>query len=189
MIKELIVKNRSFRRFQQDQPISLDTLKELIDLARLSATSRNTQALVFMPICDPAVNAKVFQLISSWKGQLPEWTGPEEGERPAAYILILGDTEIRTSFGVDPGIAAQSILLGAAEIGLAGCMMGSLKKKEAAELLDIPKRYEILLTIALGKPGEEVVLETLDPGQDTKYWVDDQGVHHVPKRRLKDLII
>ena len=189
MIRELIEKNRSYRRFQQNQSISLDTLRGLIDLARLSATSRNSQPLVFMPLCDPEVNAEVFRLILSWKGQIPEWPGPEEGERPAAYILILGDREISSSFGVDPGIAAQSILLGAAEMGLGGGMMGSLKKEEARKLLEIPEQYEILLTLALGKPAEEVVLETLDKGQNTKYWMDEQGVHHVPKRRLEDLII
>jgi nitroreductase len=189
MLKELIERNRSYRRFCEDHPIELETLKELIDLARLSATSRNKQPLKFMTSCEPEKNLQIFQLISSWKGQIPEWPGPKEGERPSAYIIILGDTEISPSFGVDAGIAAQSILLGAVEKGLAGCMMGSIKKEKAKAMLGIPAQYEILLTIALGKPGEEVVLETLNPGQDTKYWLDDDDIHHVPKRPLGDIII
>ena len=189
MLKELILSNRSYRRFHQEHAIGIDTLKELVDLARLSASGANKQPLKFMLSCDPEKNSKIFPLISSWKGQIPDWLGPEEGERPSAYIIILGDTEIRPSFGINPGIAAQSILLGAAEKGLGGCMMGSLKKEPARNVLNIPSQYDILLTIALGKPNEKVVIEELSPGQDTKYWREEDGSHHVPKRRLEDIII
>ena len=189
MLKELILSNRSYRRFHQEHAVDIDTLKELVDLARLSASSTNKQPLKFILSCDPEKNAKIFPLISSWKGQIPEWPGPKEGEKPSAYIIILGDTEIRPSFGIDPGIAAQSILLGATEKGLGGCMMASIKKEAARNVLNIPSQYEILLTIALGKPNEKVVIETLSPGQDTKYWLEEDNSHHVPKRRLEDIII
>ncbi len=189
MLKELILSNRSYRRFRQEHAIGIDTLKELVDLARCSASGSNKQPLKYILSCDPEQNAKIFPLISSWKGQIPDWPGPKEGERPSAYIVILGDTEIRPSFGIDPGIAAQSILLGATEKGLGGCMFGSTKKEDARKVLNIPPQYEILLTIALGKPGEKVVMETLSPGQDTKYWLEKDDSHHVPKRRLEDIII
>jgi nitroreductase len=189
MLKDLIRSNRSYRRFYEDMPISLDTLKELVDLARLSATGGNKQPLKFYLSCDPERNGKIFPLLT-WAGALPEWPGPSEGERPAAYILILGDKEISQSyFGVDHGIAAQSILLGATEKGLGGCMLSSLNKEKAHKLLNIPTRYEILLTLALGKPKEKVVIDTLKPGGDTKYWRENDGTHHVPKRRLEDIII
>ncbi len=190
MLKELILSNRSYRRFHQEQAIEIDTLKELVDLARCSPSGGNMQPLKYILSCDPEQNAKIFPLISSWKGQIPEWHGPEEGERPSAYIIILGDTEVsKRSFGIDVGIAAQSILLGAAEKGLGGCMLGSTKKEDARNILNIPPQYEILLTIALGKPGEKVVMETLSLGQDTKYWLEKDDSHHVPKRRLEDIII
>ncbi len=189
MLKELILSNRSYRRFHQEHAIDLDTLKELVDLARLSASGANKQPLKFLLSCDPEKNAIIFPLISSWAGLLPEWPGPREGEKPSAYIIILGDTEIRPSFGINPGIAAQSILLGATEKGLGGCMMASLKKEAARNVLNIPSQYEILLTIALGKPNEKVVIETLSPGQDTDYWREEDSSHHVPKRRLEDIII
>jgi nitroreductase len=147
------------------------------------------QPLKYILCCEPDQNAKIFPLIVNWKRHIPEWHGPEEGERPAAYIMILGDKEVSPSFGVDAGIAAQSILLGATEKGLGGCMLGSMRKEEARKVLDIPAQYEILLTIALGKPGEKVVMETANPGQDTKYWLEKDGSHHVPKRRLEDIII
>ena len=189
MLRDLIQNNRSYRRFKQDHTISLDTLKELVDLARLSASGSNKQPLKFYLSCDPETNAKIFPLISSWKGAIPEWPGPKDGEKPSAYIIILGDTEVSPSFGVDAGIAAQSILLGATEKGLGGCMMGSIKKEETPKVLNLPSRYQVLLAISLGKPGEKVVLETLESGQDIKYWLDDDDVHHVPKRRLEDIII
>ncbi|MFC2005275.1 nitroreductase family protein, partial [Chloroflexota bacterium] len=120
---------------------------------------------------------------------LTDWPGPSEGERPSAYIIILLDTEISKAAGCDHGIAAQSILLGAREKGLGGCMHGSAKKEELSKALNIPSRYEILLVISLGKPKETVVLDTIGPDGDFNYWRDKDSVHHVPKRPLDDIIM
>jgi nitroreductase len=187
VLKDIVLRNRTYRRFHQDVPISIDTLKELVDLARLSATGTNRQPLKFYLCCDPEKNSKIFPLLT-WAGLLPEWPGPDEGERPSAYIIILGDTEISKSFSADHGIAAQTIVLGATEMGLGGCIMGSLRK-EAYGLLNITSRYQILLTVALGKPKEKVVIDTIESGGDSRYWRDKDGTHHVPKRRLEDIII
>jgi len=186
-IKELILKNRSYRRFQQD-PINEDTLKDLVDLARNSASASNSQPLKYILSCDPENNAKIFPLLG-FAGALRDWPGPAEGERPTAYILILLDTEIAKAAGCDHGIAAESILLGATEKGLGGCMHGSVKKPEAMEALNIPERYEIMLVISLGKPSEKVVLETVGVDGVTNYWRDDESTHHVPKRSLEEVII
>ncbi len=188
MIKDLILKNRSCRRFYQDVPIERETLRELVDLARLSASASNRQPLKYILSGDPEKNAVLFSHLS-WAGLLRDWPGPPEGERPSAYIIILGDTEISKNFGCDHGIAAQSIMLGAREKGLGGCMHGSAKKGELSKALGIPPRYEILLVLSLGKPKEVVVLETMGPDGDFNYWRDSEGVHHVPKRRLDDIII
>jgi nitroreductase len=188
MIRDLILKNRSYRRFYQDMPVSIDTLRELVDLARLSASAANKQPLKYILSCDPQRNALVFQNLA-WAGYLKSWPGPEEGERPSAYIIILGDKTISQSFGCDHGIAAQSILLGATEKGLGGCIIGSVRKAELSQALSIPVDYEILLVIALGKPKETVVLEVVGAGGDIKYWRDEQGVHHVPKRSLAEIIV
>jgi len=188
MIKDLILKNRSYRRFYQEVAIEPETLRELIDLARLSASSANKQPLKYILSCDPQTNALIFPLLS-WAGYLKDWPGPSEGERPSAYIIVLGDTEISQSFGCDHGIAAQSILLGAIEKGLGGCMIASVQKNELRKALSIPPRYEILLVLALGKPKETVVIEKVGPTGDIRYWRDSEGVHHVPKRSLDELII
>lgn len=188
MIRDLILRNRSYRRFHQGVEIKVETLKELVDLARLSASAGNLQPLKYILSCDPAKNSAIFPHLR-WAAYLQDWTGPAEGERPAAYIIILGDTEISRSFGYDPGIAAQSILLGATEKGLGGCIIGAINKDGLREALKIPPRFEILLVIALGKPREKVVLETVGSGGDIRYWRDSEGVHHVPKRSLDELII
>lgn len=188
MLKSLILKNRSYRRFYQDTPISRETLRELVDLARNSASASNRQPLRYFLSCESEQNAIIFPHLG-WAGYLPEWGGPKEGERPSAYIIILGDKTISQNFGCDHGIAAQSILLGAAEKGLGGCMIGSSRKLELAHDLGITDRYEIVLVIALGKPKETVVIEPVGPDGDIKYWRDSQEVHHVPKRSLDEIII
>ncbi len=188
MLKELIRKNRSVRRFYEEYYISLETIEDLIDLARLSPSAANLQPLKYIISNTPERNEEIF-LHLSWAGYLKDWPGPEKGERPSAYIIILGDTEITTNFSCDHGIAAQSILLGARELGLGGCIIGAINRKGLAKALNIPKRYEILLVIALGKPKEEVVIEEIAPGESIKYWRDEKGVHHVPKRRLRDIIL
>ena len=188
MLRDLVLKNRSYRRFYENFRIDCNTLKELIDLARLSASAANLQPLKYVISCDTEKNAKIFPHLK-WAGYLKDWPGPQEGERPSAYIIILGDTEISKDFGCDHGIAAQSILLGAIEKGLGGCIIGSIDREALRKTLNIPERYEILLVIALGKPKEKVVIEEVGPDGDIKYWRDDKGVHHVPKRRLGDIIL
>ena len=188
MIRELVLKNRSYRRFYQDTAVELETLKGLVDLARCSASAGNRQPLKYILSCEPKKNAMIFTRLS-WAGALKDWPGPSEGERPSAYIIILGDTEISKGFGCDHGIAAQSILLGAVDMGLGGCMLGAVNREELRKDLNIPQRYEILLVLALGDPKEKVVLETVGPGGDTNYWRDSNSVHHVPKRSLDEIII
>lgn len=188
MLKELVLKNRSYRRFYQEFTIDRQTLVELVDLARLSASALNLQPLKYMLSCDPQKNAVIFKHLA-WASYLKDWPGPEEGERPAAYIIILGDTAITKSFGCDHGIAAQSILLGATEKGLGGCIIANVRRRELSEALQIIPRYEILLVIALGKPKEKVIIEPIGSDGDIRYWRDSEGVHHVPKRSLEEIII
>jgi nitroreductase len=187
-LRELVLKTRSYRRFYQDHTIDLATLRELVDLARQSASGSNRQPLKYVLSCDPERNAAIFPL-TRWAGALPDWPGPPEGERPAAYIIILCDTEISKSANVDHGIASQSIMLGATEKGLGGCMIGSIDRPKLRQVLDIPERYTILHLLALGKPKETVVLEELGSDGDTRYYRDEQDVHHVPKRALEDIIL
>jgi nitroreductase len=121
---------------------------------------------------------------------MKDWIGPQEGERPSGYIIILVDTKKANEWiGYDCGIASQSILLGAREEGLAGCMIGSINRKKLKSLLNIPAQLKILLVIAIGKPKEKVVIESVGQDNNIRYWRDQNGVHHVPKKKLNDIII
>jgi len=188
MIRDLIEKNRSYRRFHQEIAIEYETLRELVDLARLSASAGNLQPLRYVLSCEPPKNALIFPHLA-WAMYLKDWPGPIEGERPSAYIVILEDKKVEHPLHCDHGIAAQSMLLGAIEKGLGGCIIGAINKPKLRQALNIPDRYEILLVLALGRPKEKVVIEKLKPDGSIKYWRDGKGVHHVPKRALEDIIL
>jgi len=190
MLDRLALNNRSYRRFFEEEPVDLATLRELVALARLAASARNLQPLRYILCTDRHTNAAIFATLA-WAGYLKEWPGPAEGERPAAYIVVLSDTAgaVPTYVGIDQGLAMQNILLGAVERGLGGCILGSIQRGRLREVLAIEDRYEILAVLALGRPRETVVVDPVGPDGDIKYWRDADRVHHVPKRSLDELIV
>lgn len=188
MLRDLVLQCRSYRRFQEDQPITESTLHDLVDLARLTASAANQQPLRYLLSCEPDLNARIFPHLR-WAGYLKDWSGPEPGERPTAYVVLLGDSEVKSNVRWDDGIAAQTMLLGAVERGLGGCMIAALDRPALIEALSIPPRYKTLLVVALGVPLETVVLEEIEASGDICYWRDEHGVHHVPKRKLDDVIV
>ncbi|NIS59661.1 MAG: nitroreductase [Proteobacteria bacterium] len=185
---ELIRRNRSYRRFEESHLIGRETLVELIGLARFTASATNRQPLKYILSADPETNGRIFPCLI-WAAHLKDWDGPSPGERPAAYIVILIDETITKDWWCDDGIAAQTILLGAAEKGLGGCIIGGIQRERLRRDLAIPEHLRIRLVLALGKPAETVVLEELEHGGDFRYWRDEKGVHHVPKRTLEELIV
>jgi nitroreductase len=189
MISGLVEKNRSYRKFHEDAEVSQETLKELVNLARLSGCGMNMQSLRYMLITVKADREKVYPYIK-WAAFLKDWGGPKEGQRPSAFILLLKDTG-KNSFVVqtDMGIACQSILLGAVEKGLGGCIIGALDKDKLKDAFSIREDLELQYAIAIGKPDQNVIIDDIELGQDTKYWADKDGNHHVPKIRLEDIII
>lgn len=187
MLRELVLKNRSYRRFDESYVITTDILEELVDLGRLSASAANLQPLKYIVVNDAEKRAAVFNQLA-WAGYISDWEGPAEGERPGGYIVVLGDTKIAKTFGCDHGIASQSILLGAIERGLGGCLIGSVNREKLRDVLDIAEHLKILLVIALGKPAEQIVIEEAENGK-IKYWRDDANIHHVPKRPMTEILI
>ncbi len=186
--REIVSKNRSYRRFHQDHEIDFKTLRWLVDLARLSPSAANRQPLRYILSHYPEKNAILFNYLT-WAASLPDWKGPAKGERPSAYIIILNDMNISKKVDCDHGIVAQTMLLGAASMGLGGCMLAAIDREGLRIAMNIPVNYEILLVVALGRPKETVVIDDLGPNGDIRYWRDDGGVHHVPKRPLNDLIL
>lgn len=184
--KELVLKTRSYRRFRQDVKITPENMEYLIDLARNTPSARNAQPLKYVYSCDPLKNNEIFSCLK-WAGALPDWDGPSEGEKPGGFIVMLLDTEISANPFWDPGIALQTIMLGASEMGLAGCPIANIESGRLANLLGLPKHFEICLVLAIGAPGEKVILEKFS-GENIDYWRDQDGDHHVPKRPLEEII-
>jgi nitroreductase len=184
----LTYRNRSFRRFQENYQLGEKQLRQLVNLARQSASGANLQPLKFVLSVSPEQNQRIFPTLG-WAGYLKDWSGPKEGERPSAYIILVGDTGLGSNFQYDAGIACQSITLGAAERGLGACLIGSIKRNQLREVLHLPEELQILLVIALGKPAEEIILDSAVDRPDIQYWRDEKDRHHVPKRELDELIL
>lgn len=189
-VAQLIESTRTCRRFDEANAISIKELHELINLARLAGSARNCQPWQYMLINDMTGCDKVFPHLA-WAAYLKEWKGPEPGEQPAAYILCLLNhqwlkgSENEAQF--DLGIASQNLLLGAAAKNISGCRIGAFSPK-LKDLFQLPDTLTLELVIALGRPKEKIVIEEVSEG-NVQYWHDDKGVHHVPKRKLEDIII
>lgn len=189
MLKDLVIKNRSYRRFDENYEISEKELLEMIDTARFTPSTVNSQALKFMPVNDKEKCGKVFETLA-WAGLLKDWSGPAEGERPSAYIIILCDLAIGSNKMYDDGIAAQTLMLSAVEKGFGGCILGAINRERLASNLGIDtEKYSIDLVLALGKPAENISLVDLPESGSTAYYRDEKGNHFVPKRSLEELII
>lgn len=187
ILEDLIRKNRSYRRFHGQEKITAGQLVKWISLTRFCSSGRNNQPLKYIGITKPEICNAIFPNLA-WAGYLPEWNGPAEGERPVAYIAVLHDKAISEKYYCDDGIAMQSILLGATADGYGGCIIGSFNQAKITNLLRLPENLEILWIISLGKPAEKVVVDDLKDG-NVRYWRDENSVHHVPKRKVEELII
>ena len=183
--RELVLKNRSTRAFDPERRISREELEQLVDLARLTPSAVNLQPLKYLLSWQEETNALILAH-TAWAGLLKDISLPPEGKGPAGYIVICIDTQIAKNAATDVGIAAQTILLGAAEKGLSGCMIGAIDPK-LHELLGLKEQYRISLIVALGRGAEDIrLVETR--GNDTAYYREGDA-HYVPKRPLEEILI
>lgn len=187
MLRELIEKNRSYRKFYEEELIPVDLISDWIDLARLGASGRNAQTLKYLVVTGEEKKEKVFGTLA-WAGYLADWDGPVKGERPSAYVIMLNDESIGKNYFSDDGIAVQNLLLGAVEKGFGGCILRAFKNQELRDILQVTEGLEIIQVVALGKPKEKVVVEDMEDNE-FKYWRDVDQIHHVPKRMLDEIII
>ena len=191
MLKDLILKNRSYRGFRQDKQFTKEELMELVDHARLTASSLNKQALKYYLVWKKD-EVDAVQKETKWAKALKEIELPHEGKCPTAFIVIMQDKDVDDSaqrFVRDVGIAAQTILLAAVERGWGGCMIGSYNGGGVRDALNIPEHLQPMLVVALGEPDETIVLKEIENGESTTYYRDENDVHYVPKRKLEDIIV
>jgi len=186
--KEIVVKNRSYRRFDGSHSLDRETLTDLVDCARQAPSGANLQPLRYIVSCEPEMNARIYDTLA-WAAYLPDWTGPEPAERPTGYVVIVTPEPVKDITRVDLGIAAQTIVLAAAAKGLGGCMFANIKRGELGKLLSLPEETVIPLVIALGRPVEKVVLEEVGEDGSIRYYRTEDGSHHVPKRSLAEVLL
>lgn len=189
ILKKLLEADRSVRRFQEEKIISYETLEELVSLVRFCASGRNLQPLRYRIVDSAEELDRVFPLLS-WAGYLSDWDGPARGERPVAYLVQCLDTRLTKNCLCDDGLQLQAITLGASARGLGACIIKSFNKEALAEALSLTDIFVPLYVLALGYPKEKVIIEDIDTIDDSiKYYRTPDGVHHVPKRVVRDLII
>lgn len=184
---DLVRINRSYRRYDNNVKPDEHELKQLIEMARLSPSSKNRQPLRYILVTQKdACDFVASQL--KWAWYLSNWDGPVESEMPGSYLVMLIDKQLNDKADFDAGIAAQTILLGAAAKGLGGCIIRTFNSYELSNYYSLPENLEIVMVIAIGKPMEEVEIDEGDPTGNYAYYRDKHDKHHVPKRPLEELI-
>lgn len=189
-LRELMKKDRTVRRFQENREVSMETLRRLVELTRYCASGRNAQPLRYVLVTSEVEKAKLFPLLK-WAGYFADWDGPEEGERPAAYMVQCLDTRYGENCLCDDGLQLEAITLGMTSMGLGGCIIKSFNHVELPKILGIDSRYIPRYVLALGYPAEKVVIEDMTGNEEDefKYYRSADGMHHVPKRPLEELLI
>ena len=172
MLRDLVLKNRSYRGFDESVRISRETLEGFVDCARLCPSSVNKQPLKYFLAWEPDEVEKV-QGLTKWARALPDKRIDENLNR----------------YQKDVGIVAQTMLLAAVEQGLGGCMIGNFQAGEVMEVLGLPEEIRPLLIVAFGKPAEEIHLVDVPEDGNTNYYRDENDVHYVPKRTLADELL
>ena len=191
MLKDLVTKSRSYRGYNENRKVTKEELLELVECARLCPSSVNAQPFCYYLAWESEDVAKI-QALTNWARALPQMKLPHPGKCPTAFIVILQDTTIGESlarYQKDVGIVAQTMLLAATEMGLGGCMIGNYNAQKVKDALALDEKYAPMLIVAIGEPAEEIVLKEVEPGESMAYYRDENDVHYVPKRKLKDIVI
>ena len=186
MIKDIVKKNRSYRRFYAERSIDTETLVSIVDEARLCPSGANRQRLRVAIINDKAECDKIFENLK-FAGYLTEWKGPTVNERPAAYFVLCAEAELDSILAIDVGIFAQTLLLCATERGIGGCMFRSYNAEKVAEIVSV-EGMKPHLVIALGYPSEQVEIVGVKDG-DIKYYRGEDDVHYVPKLSKEEIVL
>ena len=187
MFSELVKATRSFRNFDPSYRLSDQTMRGLIELCRYTPSTANSQSIKFAYANSEESCAKIFPMLG-WAGYIKENKPPYDGNVPAAYILVCYDTDLSNELEIDAGICAQTIVLGAMDLGIGACMIGSFNKEVASELFSLPSNIKPRLFIALGRPAETVEVVDIKDG-DVKYYRESKEKHIVPKRTTDELIV
>ncbi len=191
MLRDMVSESRSYRSFDESKKIGKEDLCDLIETARLCPSAVNRQPLKYRLVYEHDEVEDVLAL-THWAGLLKDTKLPPDNHHPTAFIAILCDTSVcdnPDSVGIDVGIAAQTIMLQACELGFGGCIIGAFDRNELSKTLLISKKMKPVLLLALGIPDETVFICDIPKNGETAYFRDKAGLHFVPKRSLEELIV
>ena len=189
-LRHLMMTNRTVRRFNESENVSTETLRKLVELTRYCPSGRNAQPLKYILVTDPSMREIIYPTLK-WAGYYADWDGPDRGERPSAYLIQCLDTKYGQNCLCDDGLQLEAITLGMHTLGLAGCIIKAFNAPLLADSLHIDNRYQPRYVLAIGYPAEEVRIEDMNGQEDAdfKYFRTSDGIHHVPKRPLDELIV
>ncbi len=188
MIKDLVIRNRSYRKFVNTKKVTAGQLEDLVDIARLTPSSKNCQPLKYLLVTTPKDVDFVFSHLK-WAWHLKHWDGPDKSQQPPAYIIMCIDKDLNDQALIDAGISAQTILLAATENNMGGCIIRTVNRYAIAKYFDLPENIEIVQVIAIGYPDQKIELTTVSEDGSVSYFEDESGIHYVPKRNIEDIII
>lgn len=189
-LRHLLMNDRSVRRFVENKSVSRETLENLVELTRYCHSGRNAQPLRYVIVTEEEIRDRIYPHLK-WAGYFQDWDGPEKGERPSAYLVQCLDTEFGKDCLCDDGLQLEAITLGMTTLGLAGCIIKAFNPAGIAEVLGLDARFKPRYVLAIGYPAEKVVIEDMpiEEEADFKYYRTPDGIHHVPKRQLSELIL
>ena len=184
-VDELLLKNRSTRGYKKAYRVSRAELERIASVCCRIPSARNQQVLRMRLVTHDSGADQVLPLVKMGAA-LPELHLPFPGTEPEAFIVVCSTVKENPMVDIDLGIAAQSMLLKAVEMGLNGLIIAAFNRAKLQEALALP--YLPLLVIAIGKGDERIELTPIGEGESHAYYRRD-GVHYVPKVRAAELII
>lgn len=182
---DLVEKTRSVRRFDQSRRVTLEQLRSMVEVARLTASARNTQPLKYVTVTNPALCEQLLEA-TGWAGALADGK-PKEGDKPTGYVIIFQDKEIAKNSLWDQGIVSYSMMLAAREQGIGGCIIATIFRDKMPEM-GLPENLEPVLVLGMGYPKEDIRIVEVTNGS-TIYYRDENLTHYVPKRSLEELLM
>ncbi len=184
-IYETIIARRSVRQFQP-VPIPRALLEKIVNAGRLAPSAANLQPLEFVAVDEPEVRPLIFGCLR-WASYIAPRGNPRPGQEPMAYVVPLINLAVRKQgYEYDVGAAMENMILAAWGEGIGSCWLIFVDRPRVAEILSVPEGYLVDCVLALGYPAEAPVIEEFQGS--VKYWQDEAGVLHVPKRRLADVL-
>lgn len=148
-VHEAIKNRRSVRGYKSD-PIPEQSLRKVLEAARLAPSAHNDQDWKFVIIKDLK---KRKQLAEAARSQ------SFIAEAPIIIAAVALNPEKVMScevpaYAINLTIAVDHMTLQACEEGLGTCWIGAFSQEEVKKILDIPEQYKVVALLPLGFPAD-----------------------------------